>query len=87
MEFDGAVIREQGLTFAIAIVKPSVIANRAEASRVINDFQQRVFGNMPVVLMAQDGFGTPTYLGRDDIVNFLASVPLDAIPWRRYTLN
>jgi hypothetical protein len=42
---------------------------------------------MPVVLMAQDSRGTPTYYGRPDLSRFLANTPLGAIPWRRYTLN
>lgn len=87
MQFDGAVIREQGVTFAIAIVKPSVLANNSEANRAIGDFQQQIFGAIPVVLMAQDGYGTPRYYGRRDIVDFLANVPVSAIPWKRYTLN
>jgi hypothetical protein len=37
--------------------------------------------------MVQDGRGTPTYYGRPDIVDLLASVPMDAIPWQRYTLR
>lgn len=37
--------------------------------------------------MAQDSRGVPTYLGRRDIVKFLAKVPVQAIPWREYTLN
>lgn len=27
MSFDGALIKEQGVTFAIAVVKPSVLTN------------------------------------------------------------
>ena len=45
------------------------------------------FPGMPVVLMAQDSRGTPTYYGRPDLSRFLANTPLGAIPWRRYTLN
>jgi hypothetical protein len=37
--------------------------------------------------MSQDSRGTPTYYGRHDIVRFLASVPMEAIPWRQYTVN
>ena len=45
-----------------------------------------VFG-VPVVLMAQDGRGTPTFYGRKDIANFMSGVPLNVIPWREYTIN
>ena len=47
----------------------------------------RLFPGVPVVLMAQDAQGTPTFFGRKDIVQFLASVPLGSIPWREYSVN
>jgi hypothetical protein len=74
MRFQGAVIREQGVTFAIVIVKPHVIDNAFEADRTMASLQP-VFPGMPVVLMAQDYRGVPTYYGRRDISQFMASVP------------
>ena len=85
MTFQGAVIREQGVTFAVVIVKKHVIDSSTEAGRAIAAFQP-VFPGVPVVLMAQDARGTPTYFGRQDIARFLASVPLSAIPWKQYTV-
>jgi hypothetical protein len=86
MRFQGAVIREQNQTFAIVVVQRHVIDNRSAAVDAIAGFQ-RVFPGMPVVLMAQDGSGRPTYYGRQDISRFLAGGPMRAIPWREYTLN
>lgn len=83
MRFQGAVIREQGVTFAIVIVKAHVIANRAEAQQTIAAFQ-RHFPGLPVTLMAQDGRGVPTYFSRSDIVRFMSNVPLQAVPWKEY---
>ena len=85
MTFQGAVVREQGVTFAVVIVKKHVIDNSTEANRAIAAFQP-AFPGLPVVLMAQDFQGTPTYYGRQDIARFLASVPLEAIPWKQYTV-
>lgn len=79
-------MREQGVEFAVVIVKKSVIdssSRRAEAQRGFGS----VFGGLPVVLMAQDSRGTPTYWGRPDIARFLANVPFEAIPWREYSIN
>ena len=86
MSFEGALIKEQGITFAVVIVKAHVISNSLQANQTIGSFRP-VFGAVPVVLMAQDTTGCPTYHGRRDIVDFLAHVPLAAIPWRRYELN
>lgn len=85
MQVQGAVIREQGQTFAIVVVKPHVVQNRTEADNAIRGFTP-VFG-VPVVLMAQDGRGRPTFYGRRDIANFMSRVPLNAIPWREYAIN
>jgi hypothetical protein len=86
MRFQGAVIREQGVTFAVVIVKGHVLNNSFEADRTITAFQP-VFPGLPVVLMAQDHQGVPSYYGRQDISRFLASVPFECVPWKEYTLS
>ncbi|GLR50480.1 hypothetical protein KYK30_01765 [Shinella yambaruensis] len=85
MRIQGAVISEQGQTFAVVVVKPHVVQNRLEAANAIGSFM-RVFG-IPVVLMAQDSRGRPTYYGRPDIAKFMSSVSIHRIPWREYTIN
>jgi hypothetical protein len=87
VKFDGAVVKEQGVTFGIAVVKPNVIQSSADRTKVQRSFATQVFQGLPVVLMAQNSRGTPTYWGRPDIVRFLANVPMAAIPWKQYTLN
>jgi hypothetical protein len=86
MQFDGAVIREQGVTFAIVIVKPHVLNTTLEANRTISSFAP-AFPGLPVVLMAQDSRGRPTYYGRRDITNFLSRISPSRIRWKRYTVN
>jgi hypothetical protein len=83
--FDGAVIKEQGVEFAIAVVRRAVFNNPSQRDQAQAEFAG-LFG-LPTVLMAQDGQGAPTYYGRPDLVKFLAHVPMDAIPWRSYSLN
>ena len=83
MRFQGALIKEQGVTFGIVVVKPHVLQSESEA-RTMRSFGNRVFGLMPIILMAQNSQGIPTYSGRRDIVNFLARVPIHRIPWREY---
>lgn len=85
MRIQGAVISEQGQTFAVVVVKPHVVQNRLEAANAIGSFMP-VFG-VPVVLMAQDSRGRPTYYGRPDIAKFMSSVSIHRIPWREYTIN
>jgi hypothetical protein len=84
MQFDGAVIREQGQVFAVVIVRASLATAGqhalSEAASAFNCY----FPGMPIVLMWQGGRGVPTYWGRQDIVNFLANLHISQIPWRHY---
>jgi hypothetical protein len=84
--FDGAVITEQGVTFAVAIVRRSVIDHPTQREEAISAFSA-AFDGLPTVLMAQDARGVPTYYGRNDLVDFMASVPLEAVPWSKYQIN
>jgi hypothetical protein len=85
MRFDGAIIKEQNVRFGIAIVESRVL-NTPEANKSIMAFQQ-ILGVAPVVLMAQNSRGVPTYYGRRDIVDFLAHIDMRRIPWRTYTYS
>lgn len=83
MRFQGAVVCEQGVTFGIVVVKPSVL-NTPSSREAMQEFGVEAFGFMPIVLMAQNIRGVPTYWGRKDIVNFLSRVPIQCIPWKEY---
>jgi hypothetical protein len=86
MTFEGAVVREQGVTFGIVVVKEHVIRNHIDAAEAIAVYQP-LLGVAPVVLMARDHRGTPQYHGRKDIVAFLANIDFRRIPWKKYTYN
>ena len=83
MKIRGAVIIEQGVTFAIVVVNRTVTNYTSRAIRVRNALSQD-FRNMPIILMSQDSNGIPHYYGRRDIVQFLNSIRLDQIPWKEY---
>ncbi|AFY61070.1 hypothetical protein [Synechococcus sp. PCC 6312] len=88
MQIDGAIVKEQGVTFAIVIVKPHAIQTQSSA----NDMRQSLSGiadfqGLPMILASQDTHGRFTYQGRHDIVDFLASIDASRIPWKRYTIS
>ena len=85
MTFDGAVIREHGVTFGIMVVKPHVLSDANRRDGLVAQ-AARVFGGIPTVLMAQQPGGA-RYYGRPDIVRFMAKVPLRAVPWKRYQVD
>lgn len=79
----GSVIKEQGVTFAVIVVKPHITrytASAIEARRSLAAF----FPNMPIILMSQNEIGTPRFVGRKDIVAFLKTIRLEQIPWKEY---
>ena len=86
MTFEGAVLKEQGVSFAIIVVKEHVLNSSSECNNARSSFQT-IFPRMPIVLMAQNSRGIPKYQGRTDIVNFLAKVHPSRIPWKRYNYN
>lgn len=86
MKIRGAVIKEQGVSFAVVVVKRSAVSS----SQTSNDTQESMrayFPHLPIVLASQDSQGRFEYWGRKDLVNFLASIDPSRIPWREYTLS
>ena len=83
MTFEGAVIREQGVTFGIVVVKGSALNDPSRRDRLVAE-ASRVFGGIPTILMAQQADGRTRYYGRQDIVRFMSKVPLGSVPWKRY---
>lgn len=85
MQLEGAIIKEQGQSFAIVIVKSHVL-NSNERDSARQEFS-KYFPGMPIILMAQNSSGTPTYYGRKDIVDFLSKLHISQIPWKKYTFS
>ena len=86
MKLQGAVIKEQGVTFAIVIVKVYVLNSQSQSKDAIRSFGS-LFPGMPIILMAQNSRGVPQYFGRKDIFEFLVNLNMSQIPWKEYTVN
>lgn len=86
VNFEGAVIKEQGVRFGVIAVKGHILNLSSRCDSVV-EFGREVWGPIPIVLMAVDGRGLPTYKGRRDLVNFLASIDAGRIPWKRFTVR
>jgi len=85
MQFEAAVMKTAGVTFAVVVVKPAVISNARDANSIIAAFQ-KVLDGKPVVLMAENGAEGPSYYGRGDITSLVSTVPVNSIPWQKFTL-
>jgi hypothetical protein len=84
MSFDAALVREQSVTFAVVVVNNHAVSSESSRRQAVGAFSTH-FPGVPIVLMAQDGRGCPTFWGRSDIVRFLAGVPISALPWKHFS--
>jgi hypothetical protein len=83
MKMQGAVIKEQGITFAIVIVTQSGMHDPARTRAAF----QGLFPGISLVLAHQDSRGLFEYQGRRDLVDFLASIDSSRIPWKEYNVS
>ncbi|NDY57414.1 hypothetical protein G3N56_11750 [Desulfovibrio sulfodismutans] len=80
-----ALINEQGVSFAVMLVKPRILSSQGERDRVAEALSIRL--GVPVVLAAENNRHGLDYWGRKDLVGFLANVPPQRLPWREVTFS
>lgn len=86
MKGNVALIKEQGVNFAVVVVKRSVMHGPTSEKDELRTTFSYEFGGVPVVLMSQDGRGIPTYYGRPDLVRWLKNQYVELLPWREFTI-
>lgn len=82
-QVQAAAISLQGVRFVVVLVSLDMANSPGEADMLIDDLGPR-FGNVPIVLMGQYEDGTPAYYGDRDLIDRLADVPIDRMPWKVY---
>jgi hypothetical protein len=86
MTLDGAVLSEQGMTFALATVPFALLKDPREAVVLLAGLQEHVFPGLPVVLMTREWSGMPRYYGDPECSRVMHGVHVSRIAWSRYTL-
>lgn len=76
-----ALIREQGISFAVALVKDSVLEFPSQRADAVTELSLRL--GVPVVLLGERHYRT---FGREDLVRWLRAYHPSQLPWRRMTL-
>jgi hypothetical protein len=76
-----ALVREQGVSFAVVSVRDSVINTPSNRDDVIQAWSAQL--GVPVVLIGAQQHRT---YGRPDIVRWLRNVHPSRLPWRQMTL-
>lgn len=85
IKLEGAVIKEQGITFAIVAVQSHVFNSSHTLNEAADTFSF-YFPGMPIILVRSTSKG-PEYYGRTDIVKFLSNIHPSRIPWKEYTFD
>lgn len=86
MKITAALVREQGIRFAVVLVKNWATHNTSDRDKTLRGFQA-YFPGYNIVLMSQSGQGGATFYGRPDIVRFLQRIPTRALPWKEFTIG
>lgn len=86
MTLDGAVLSEQGITFALATVPFALLKDPAQAIDLLAGLREHVFPGLPVVLMTREWSGKPHYYGDPDCERVMQNIHVSRIAWSRYTL-
>jgi len=86
MNVQAAAISLQGVNFAVVMVDIDFIKTSGEADMAIESLSP-TFGGVPVILMAVNQQGSPTYYGDQQIVQLLKDVEVDKMPWKEYSVG
>ncbi|RJP14533.1 MAG: hypothetical protein C4520_21245 [Candidatus Abyssobacteria bacterium SURF_5] len=86
MKFEGAIIEEQGIKFAIVKVGKDIFEVPGRARDRMISFQS-FFPDMAIVFMAAETGEVPQFYGRPDIVRLMMSKPLENIVWEQYSFD
>jgi hypothetical protein len=87
MTFTGALVNVRRMKFGLVQVEKAVVDNPAEADKIIAAFKP-VFPNLPVAVITLDSDGFPVgQHGPADILDFLGSVDLTRVGWKKYNVN
>ncbi|MBK6295740.1 MAG: hypothetical protein IPF55_16785 [Rhodoferax sp.] len=85
-QLQAAAISLQGHRMLVVLVGLNVVQSPGEADMLSADLCGR-FGGVDVVLMGQHEDGTPQYHGDTALLQLLAEVPIDQMPWKTYPLH
>jgi hypothetical protein len=87
MTFTGALVNVRRMKFGLVQAEKHVVDTPAEADKIIAAFKP-VFPNLPVAMIALDADGFPLgQHGPAEVLDFLGSVDLTRVAWKKYNVN
>lgn len=85
-QIQAAGISIQGEKLLVVAVGVELVRNPAEADMVIDSLSTRL-GGLPVVLMGLREDGSPAYYGDSRLVDLVAPLPVQKMPWKAYSVT
>lgn len=82
MKIEAAAVSLADQKFIVVAANMELVQSSGEADMAIDQLQSH-FG-VPVVLMALSDNESPNYYGDASLVELLAGVPVDKMPWKGY---
>mgnify|MGYP001145683595 CR=1 FL=1 len=86
VKVQAAAISLRGHQFVVVVVPMTLVTSPGEADMAIDDLQP-CFEGVPVVLMGQKEDGSPCYYGDSQLVDMLAGIPIEKMPWKEYPVG
>lgn len=87
MRFNGAVVKTDNKTIAIAVVEADFLALEQTEKMAMMKKYATVFRNMPIVFMTQNANDESEFYGRKDLVDSVKEIPLTYMTWKEYKLK
>ncbi len=85
-QLQAAAISIAGRRMLVVLVGLDLARSPGEAGMLIADLRAR-FNGVDIVLMGQDDEGVPHYHGDAALVDLLAEVPVEQMPWKAYPVR
>lgn len=87
MNFLGAIIKHRNESFVVINIKLQTLESAERSEQLLATFTQ-LFPGKSLVLHARDHQGASLYRStRTDLLEYLRSVPAQAIPWKTFALR
>lgn len=85
-QIEGAIVNDQGIKYSIVVVNHDVVQNITKNEEAISAYSH-IFPDMPIILLGKDHKGVSNYYGPKDMVDYIATIDANRIPWRRYIIT
>lgn len=81
MKLKIALVEMEGTQFGLAVVSEGILDDPVKKADTHRFFEQRVFRDLPVVLVGEDFLTAPRFYGPEELSEFMKGVQMEMIEW------